>query len=54
MLCDRCGRPARAEDCAPVTLPGASGAGAVIRIHKDGCRALPHQSSPAPHPEHGR
>lgn len=45
MMCDRCDRPLAPEESVPYTIPGATGPGITITVHREPC--LP----PSPRPK---
>jgi hypothetical protein len=48
MICARCDKPIEShEEALPVVIPGASGAGATIYVHKWLCPKAPRQTYPA-------
>lgn len=51
MFCARCDKPLREADAAPVDVHRPTGAGSTVYIHRGGCQAPPHQTSPVSRPE---
>jgi hypothetical protein len=41
MMCDRCDKPMLPEDSVPYTIPGATGPGVTILVHREPCTPPP-------------
>lgn len=49
MMCDRCQKPMTAEESEAYEMPGATGPGLTIRVHRRPC-SLPVAARPTPYP----
>ncbi|WP_168712367.1 hypothetical protein [Streptomyces sp. A1277] len=47
MICDRCDKPMSPSESKPYDIPGATGPGITIRVHRELCTPPPRQTSPA-------
>lgn len=43
MRCDHCDRPATPEDSEVVLIPGATGPGVTLRVHRQPCTPPPNR-----------
>lgn len=50
MMCDRCHQPVTREESKPYNVPGASGPGITIYVHKRPC-AVPVSAQPQTYPQ---
>jgi hypothetical protein len=49
MMCDRCGEPMPDKEAKAYTIPGATGPGVTIRVHKRLCLVPPTKPRPYPY-----
>lgn len=53
MMCDRCQQPMTAEESKPYEIPGATGPGITLHLHKELCPRLASARA-TPHPRERR
>ncbi|MFG2671147.1 hypothetical protein [Streptomyces sp. NPDC048445] len=49
MICDRCDRPMTADESSAYDIPGATGPGVTITVHRELCTPPPRRRT-CPHP----
>lgn len=53
MMCDRCHQSLTAEEAERYEVPGATGPGVTLHLHKEPC-SLPASARPTPYPRERR